>query len=38
MNEEDDHKKDKIIGLLGMTGMAAFTIIGLIIKNIFFSG
>lgn len=36
--EEINVKKEKITGLLGLTGMALFTIIGLIIKHMFFMG
>jgi len=34
--QEIDVRKEKITGALGVIGMAAFTIIGLIIKNLFF--
>lgn len=34
--EEIDTKKEMLIGILGLTGVALFTIIGLIIKHMFF--
>ena len=37
-NSSGDNKKDMIIGILGLIGMAIFTIVGVIIKNIFFVG
>lgn len=34
--EEVDDKKKILIGMIGLIGMALFTIVGIIIKNIFF--
>ena len=36
MDEENNNKKDVIIGICALTGLAIFTIVGLIIKNLFF--
>ncbi len=36
--EQTDNKKDMIIGILGLTGIATFTVVGLIIKHMFFMG
>ena len=34
--EQDKNKKDIIIGILGLMGIATFTIVGLIIKHMYF--
>ena len=36
MEEETDNKKEILIGILYLIGIMVFTIIGLIIKHIFF--
>lgn len=34
--EQNKNKKDIIIGILGLVGIATFTTVGLIIKHMFF--
>lgn len=38
MENKKENKKDIIIGMLGLIGITVFTVVGLIIKHIFFMG